>query len=919
VVRDNRIGKGLENGFENGLDAAPGRGPMMPTTARARARGARGFWPLRDLPVVLWLMALLGAALVHPVVPAPRWLLIHLLLLGAVGHAILVWSRHFADALLHTPTRDGDRRWQSIRLLVFNTGVVLVVLGVLGRLWPVTVGGAAAVGAAPIWHGAALAAQARRALPARFSFTVRYYVAAACFLPAGAALGTLLARGLPDPLNGQVKLAHVAVNVLGWMGLTVAGTVVTLWPTMLHTRVSAGCEVAARRALPVLVVSVLVIAGGALGGLRPVAAVGLGGYLVGLGLIGGALFDAGRRKPPSSFPAWSVAAALAWWTAALAALAVGVAALPSWPAVDGQLAAVTPLLAAGFGAQLLLGALSYLVPVVLGGGPSRVRSANAALARGGPLRLTAVNAGLLVCALPVPSVVRVLCSAVVLAGLAAFIPLLFLAIRTHRADGDAAPARAAAGPLPQAPRAATGQVSVGLAAVVLAVAAGVAADPAAVAAPPAAGSASVGVPATGRTTTVTITARGMRFVPDTVQVPVGNRLVIELSNGGDDVHDLVLDSGNDSGRLAPGRSARLDVGVVGRDIEGWCSVIGHRQMGMVLHVTTTGGHGAAVGSSRPGAGSGRAPGADTGSSPALDLIKPPAAGWAARDATLPPAAAGTVHRHTFTVSDVVREVAPGVTQRLWTFNGTAPGPALHGRVGDVFEITLLNRGSIGHSIDFHAGQVAPDGPMRTILPGRSLVYRFTATRAGAWMYHCSTMPMSAHLANGLFGAVIIDPPGLPPVDRSYVLVQSELYLGPQAQPVDVTKLQAERPDAVVFNGYADQYDHAPLTARAGERVRIWVLDAGPSRPSSFHVVGAQFDTVYAEGGYLLGGPGQGSPGGAQALALAPAQGGFVETTFPEPGRYPFLTHLMVDAERGAHGVIDVAADPRASGVGRTMR
>jgi nitrite reductase (NO-forming) len=171
------------------------------------------------------------------------------------------------------------------------------------------------------------------------------------------------------------------------------------------------------------------------------------------------------------------------------------------------------------------------------------------------------------------------------------------------------------------------------------------------------------------------------------------------------------------------------------------------------------------------------------------------------------------------------------------------------------------------------------------------------------MYHCSSMPMSAHIANGLFGAVVIEPPDLPPVDRSYVLVQSELYLGPQGGPVDVDKLQAEEPDLVVFNGYADQYDHAPLPAEAGDRVRIWVLDAGPDRATSFHVVGGQFDTVYAEGAYLLR-RGE-SRGGSQSLALQPAQGGFVELTFPQAGHYPFVSHVMVDAERGAHGLFDV--------------
>jgi nitrite reductase (NO-forming) len=170
------------------------------------------------------------------------------------------------------------------------------------------------------------------------------------------------------------------------------------------------------------------------------------------------------------------------------------------------------------------------------------------------------------------------------------------------------------------------------------------------------------------------------------------------------------------------------------------------------------------------------------------------------------------------------------------------------------------------------------------------------------MYHCSTMPMSAHIANGLFGAVIIEPRHLAPVDRSFVLVQSELYLGANGGEVDTDKVAAEEPDLVVFNGYADQYDHQPLRARVGERVRIWVLDAGPSRATSFHVVGGQFDTVYAEGAWLLRPTDR---GGSQSLALGASQGGFVELTFPEPGHYPFVSHVMVDAERGAHGQFDV--------------
>jgi nitrite reductase (NO-forming) len=869
------------------------------------SRPTRGFWPLRDIPVILWLAAVVGVALVHPVVPVPRWLMIHLLLLGAVTHAILVWSRHFADALLHTPPRPGDRRTQSARLLALNVGVVAVLTGVLSDRWAITVAGATAVAVAVVWHGASLVTQLRRALPSRFGATVRYYVAAAALLPVGLVLGTLLARGLGDPQHDQVMVAHVAVNVLGWMGLTVVGTLLTLWPTMLRTRISAGAEQTARRALPLLVASVLVVAIAAVAGWRPLVAAGLVCYLAGLALVGRPFLASARTRPPSAYPTWSVLAALSWLVGTVAVLAAGFASAPSWSVAGDWFEAVTPVLAAGFGAQVLLGALSYLVPVVLGGGPTPVRAANAVLARGGALRITMVNAGLLVGVLPVPGAVRVLVSVLVLTALGSFLPLMFLAMRASRrakaVPTAARPARGDEDPPAGSVRGRhAGHAATGLAAVVLAVAVGVALDPAALGTSAPVGAAA-GVAATGQVTRVAVRAEHMRFSPSTITVPAGNRLVIELTNADAhaDLHDLTLDTGLHTGRLSPGGSATLDAGVVGRDLEGWCSVLGHRQMGMVLHVHVTGaaGHGMA-GHDHAAKSSSSSDAADD-----LNLQASPGAGFLGHDAALTPAPGGRVHRRTLHVVDVQREIAPGVSQELWTYDGTAPGPVLHGTVGDVFEITLYNDGDVGHSIDFHAGSLAPDQPMRTIAPGESLVYRFRATRAGIWMYHCSTMPMSAHIANGMFGAVVIDPAGLPPVDRSYVLVQSELYLGAQGSVVDTRKVNAEEPDAVVFNGYVNQYDARPLVAKVGERVRVWVLDAGPNRSTAFHVVGAQFDTVYSEGAYLLR-PGRAS-GGSQALALAPSQGGFVELTFPEAGHYPFVSHVMVDAERGAHGTFEV--------------
>ena len=319
------------------------------------------------------------------------------------------------------------------------------------------------------------------------------------------------------------------------------------------------------------------------------------------------------------------------------------------------------------------------------------------------------------------------------------------------------------------------------------------------------------------------------------------------------------------------------------------------------------GHGGMDGMDHGGASDGGA--SDGGDSAAddLDFMAEPGRDFSARDAALPKpdeSAKPKTIKKTFTVSEVEREVAVGVKQKLWLFNGTMPGPTLRGKVGDKFVITLVNDGSMGHSIDFHAGELAPDQPMRTIAPGESLTYEFTATHSGAWMYHCATMPMTDHIANGMFGAVIIDPPNLPEVDREYFMVQSELYLGPQSGIVDSAKAAREEPDAVVFNGFANQYDHDQLRAKVGERVRIWVVDAGPSRPSAFHIIGGQFDTVFKEGAYLLK-PDNEEKGASQTLDLAASQGGFVELEFAEAGHYPFVSHVMVDAERGAHGIVNV--------------
>jgi nitrite reductase (NO-forming) len=405
----------------------------------------------------------------------------------------------------------------------------------------------------------------------------------------------------------------------------------------------------------------------------------------------------------------------------------------------------------------------------------------------------------------------------------------------------------------------------------------------------------------------------MRYRPDRITVPTGDRLVIVLVNADSRRHDLVLGNGARTGMLDPGTSTRLDAGVIGGSVDGWCTRPAHRQSGMRLTITASGPSGPGA-TSTAGGGDGMGHTGDldpdldpgpvaAGAAPTIDAMADPGPGFRAADATAPTTGDSHVHRITLHATEVRRAVAAGVTQTLWTFGGTAPGPVLRGRVGDIFAVTLVNDTSIEHGIDFHAEALAPDRAMRPVEAGESVVYRFTAVRAGIWMYHCSASPMLAHLGNGMYGALIVDPPDLRPVAREFVLVQSEFYLGAEGATGDVDKMRSGTPDAVTFNGYVAQYRHRPLRARAGERVRIWVLDAGPNLRSAFHVVGAPFDTVYVEGGYRLR---PDDPGGAQVLDLAPASGGFVELVLPEAGRYPFLTHAMADAERGAMGLFEVA-------------
>lgn len=881
---------------------------------------------------------LLVVVLAHRWIPETRWLMVHLVTLGLVTNSIMVWSQHFTESLLKNRLPDDARERQLARVRVLNAGIVLLIAGLLSTwYWP-TVLAAILIGAALTWHGTVLLGLLRTALPSRFAVTVKFYVVAAFLLPVGAALGAVLAAGVPDAWHARVLLAHEATNVLGFVGLTVAGTLLTLWPTILRTRMVELSPRISAAALPVMAGGIVATVVGSLFGSVWVAVAGLAVYACGPAAVAVVMVRTAVRRRPADYAGFSVAAGVAWWLATTVAIVWLVGARGFDTTVLRQL---TVPFVAGFLAQVLLGAMTYLLPVTMGGGPATVRAAHQAINRAAMFRVVVVNLCVLLFSLPpglLPSWVRAVVSLLGAAAFFAFVPMMVSAARTSVAGRKAAAAqRARTGmpaPSPVPPpevappaRHARGAVA-GALVVSLGVIVGIALNPAAAgfdlrtqgAGP---------VPATGRTTTVQVSAEeGMRFEPASVEVPVGNELVIELTNNDPtNVHDLVLASGSSSGRVARGQTVTVDAGVIGGPVEGWCSIVGHRTMGMGFDVIAVGADGTAVDAApvaaQEVAGHAGMHAAAPDPAAAVDFDAAPGDRFGTRSPVLEPADGEVeegrrVHRVELDVEETTQEIAPGVELQAWTYNGRYLGPTLHGQVGDVFEITLVNEGSMGHSVDFHAGALAPDGPMRTIAPGESLVYRFEAARSGIWLYHCSTAPMSTHLAAGMFGAVVIDPPGLPAVDREYLLVQSETYLSPDGDAVDgdavdgaaqaavdPEKVARGVPSLTMFNGHATQYVHDPLTARTGERVRIWVLAAGPSKGMSFHVVGGQFDSVHKEGAHLLP-PGGAGQGGAQALDLAPAQGGFVELEFSEPGTYPFVNHSLAEAERGARGLIRVA-------------
>jgi nitrite reductase (NO-forming) len=280
-------------------------------------------------------------------------------------------------------------------------------------------------------------------------------------------------------------------------------------------------------------------------------------------------------------------------------------------------------------------------------------------------------------------------------------------------------------------------------------------------------------------------------------------------------------------------------------------------------------------------------------------------------AELPPVLEGDVVDVAITLKDVTIDIAPGVKYAAWGFEGGAPGPVIHVREGQRVRITLTNGGAIPHSIDFHAARIAPNEAFRDVNPGESITYEFVASDPGVFMYHCGTKPVLAHIANGMYGAIVVEPTSpLPPADRDYVLVSSEWYLsGPgidEPAAYNATKAHAMTPDWVTWNGYASQYVTHPLVADPGETVRFWIVAAGPSLDTAFHVVGTIFDRAWVNGDMTQ------FQTGVQTVNVPAGGGAVFDVKIDDPGLYPVLSHSFASVDLGQVGLLKVG-EPEGSG------
>ena len=331
---------------------------------------------------------------------------------------------------------------------------------------------------------------------------------------------------------------------------------------------------------------------------------------------------------------------------------------------------------------------------------------------------------------------------------------------------------------------------------------------------------------------------------------------------------------------------------------------------------------AGAGAAAAGPGSLPADSASDKSTQALPVIKEPL--------VAPPDVPAPIHRNyparvvvQLATKEVVKEIASGRNYDFWTFNGTVPGPLIRVREGDTVELHLRNdpNSHMTHNIDLHAVMGPGGGAAATVTPpGQESVFAFKAMRAGIYVYHCATPPVPMHIANGMYGMILVEPPqGLPPVAREYYVMQGDFYTttgykytgystGAHPTPLlafDLQKMLKEQPTYVLFNGQEDSLigDRA-LHSKVGDTVRLFVGDGGPNLTSSFHIIGQIFDSVQVEGGSL-------ENHNVQTTVIPPGGATMLELKTLVPGTFLLVDHAITRAfMKGALGQLVVTGNPQ---------
>lgn len=352
-----------------------------------------------------WLVAALvlsAIALVsRSVLPQPLWTLIHVVTLGVLTNAILQWSWYFARTLLHLPETDHRAgRDAAIRAVAFNVALVGLFAAMWAGLTVLTSLLAGVIGLIIAWHGLALLNAGRSQLASRFAVIVRFYVAASAFLVVGSALAGLITVAMLDPsapdwlvaARDRLTVAHAVVNVAGWIGLSIAGTLVTLAPTMLRTRMQPQAVSASMWALPWLIAGVGFSAVAGLLGWMP--GVGIGLLIYAAAVVPGVaspLVRTAITKGPRTYATWTMSAGLAWIVVSLVAVGLVAMTSPDAGAFRSRELPWVAVLGAGGVGQVFIAAMTYLLPVVVGGGPRALRVGMTVLESAWPLRVVTRN------------------------------------------------------------------------------------------------------------------------------------------------------------------------------------------------------------------------------------------------------------------------------------------------------------------------------------------------------------------------------------------------------------------------------------------------------------------------------------------------------------------------------------------------